>query len=352
MQLTIPKITVVTVTYNAERYLEQTIQSIISQDYKNIEYIVIDGGSDDGTVEIIKQYNSYIDYWISESDNGIYDAMNKAIDKATGKWINFMNAGDVFFDKNTISKIISNIDIDSDLIAGDICYIKNDSKEYKVARTHQKAFDGMFCFHQSLFTKVDIMKKYKFDTNFKIAGDYDFVLKCYIKNHKFQYLSFPFANFLYGGISETDSIRARIEDMFIQSKYIDNINDIYKSYTYGIFKSLENNDNNTVFTKLLNNLFEQFEELELSKKRFVLYGYGNVGKIVYSRFKDNIIFVVDKNYSIINQEENIEVFDINKLLDIEYDYILISVLGANNSIENYLEKGFNIAKNKIMKITV
>jgi len=92
-----PLISVVTVVYNGEKHLEQTIKSVLDQGYDNIEYIIIDGGSTDGTLEIIKKYEDAIDYWVSESDGGIYDAMNKAISLATGEWINFMNSGDDFF---------------------------------------------------------------------------------------------------------------------------------------------------------------------------------------------------------------------------------------------------------------
>lgn len=96
------KISVITVCYNCVSVIEQTIKSVLEQTYPNIEYIIIDGGSMDGTVDIIKKYSDTVTYWISEPDNGIYDAMNKGIDMATGDYLNFMNAGDTFFEDKAI----------------------------------------------------------------------------------------------------------------------------------------------------------------------------------------------------------------------------------------------------------
>ncbi|MCI5136399.1 MAG: glycosyltransferase [Candidatus Electrothrix sp. AW2] len=95
-----PLITVITVVFNGVQRLEETILSVIGQTYDNVEYIIIDGGSTDGTLDIIRKYEHAIDYWVSEKDRGIYDAMNKGIDLTTGEWMNFMNAGDSFFSKN------------------------------------------------------------------------------------------------------------------------------------------------------------------------------------------------------------------------------------------------------------
>jgi glycosyltransferase involved in cell wall biosynthesis len=97
-----PLISVITVVFNGAQYLENTIRSVVGQVYANVEYIIIDGGSTDGSLEIIRNYSEQIDYWVSEPDRGIYDAMNKGLDAASGEWINFMNAGDAFHSKNSL----------------------------------------------------------------------------------------------------------------------------------------------------------------------------------------------------------------------------------------------------------
>lgn len=112
------KITVITVVYNGIDYIEDTILSVINQDYSNIEYIIIDGKSDDGTMDIVEKYATKISYWVSESDNGIYDAMNKGIKVATGDWIIFMNCGDYFFSSDIITQVFSQMLIGIDVVYG------------------------------------------------------------------------------------------------------------------------------------------------------------------------------------------------------------------------------------------
>ncbi len=230
-------VTVVTVTYNAEELLEETIQSVINQSYKNIEYIVIDAASADGTLDIINKYEDKIDYWVSEPDDGIYFAMNKAIEKATGKWINFMNAGDTFFDYKTVEYVMNHKDNGDEMVYGN-CQIETWIK--KPHDTSGYSNTTSIC-HQTLFAKTKLMKETPFDTRYKISADHNFILNMFQKNKKFQYIDRSIAKFLLNGLSNTQILRMQIEGLAVlfsnnvpeneimQSPwYIDMTNDISK----------------------------------------------------------------------------------------------------------------------------
>lgn len=174
-------VTVITVSYNAHSTIEQTILSVIGQTYSNIEYIIIDGGSTDGTLDVIKKYANKISYWISEPDKGIYDAMNKGIDLAKGLWINFMNSGDIFFDKNVISNIMK-----CDLRLYHVVYGKTivnyNWGKYIVLPNKISLLEKCmpFC-HQSTFVRTEDLKDYKFNLECKISADYNFFFILYKK---------------------------------------------------------------------------------------------------------------------------------------------------------------------------
>jgi len=130
--ISLPNITIITVSYNAVKTIEDTILSVINQTYPNIEYIIIDGGSTDGTLDIIKKYQDKITYWVSEPDKGIYDAMNKGTLKATGVWLNFMNAGDTFYDHQVLEKVFKDKDwSNTDVIYGDVVYVYPNKEEIR-----------------------------------------------------------------------------------------------------------------------------------------------------------------------------------------------------------------------------
>jgi len=248
-------ITIVTVTYNADNLLEETILSIINQSYQNIEYIIIDGDSTDKTIDIIKKYEDKINYWVSEPDDGIYYAMNKAIKKAKGKWINFMNAGDTFFDLDTVEYVMSHKDKKAELVYGN-CQIGS-----RVQKPHNASeYDNItsIC-HQTLFVKTKLSKETLFDTRYKISADHDFILKMFQNNKKFHYLDKEITNYLLNGFSDTQKLRLYIEGLNVlftnnvpeediiqspwyinMSKYLSkkekaHINDLEKTITYKKF---------------------------------------------------------------------------------------------------------------------
>ncbi|MGZ8165190.1 MAG: glycosyltransferase family 2 protein [Methylobacter sp.] len=173
-----PLISVITVVYNGERYLEQTIQSVINQTYNNIEYIIIDGYSSDLTVKIIEQYEDRIDYWVSEPDKGIADAMNKGLSFATGEYIAFINADDYLENIDCFDKVISQLD-NNDIFICSILFGPS------LKRLYPRGFNFLINFkngvyHQGALCKKSVFNKIGgFDTKFKTNMDYDFFLRAY-----------------------------------------------------------------------------------------------------------------------------------------------------------------------------
>ena len=198
-----PLVTIITVVYNSVFLLEETILSVINQTYQNIEYIIIDGASNDGTIDIIKKYEDKISLWISEPDKGIYDAMNKGIDLANGAWINFMNAGDKFFNESIVESIFKTNNYEQyDIIYGNYEYINSIGLSiYKKARNLGGMWKFMpFC-HQTLFMKINVIKEYYFNIN-NFAADHELIYKCYNRKLEFLKLDLIIATYLSGGVSE------------------------------------------------------------------------------------------------------------------------------------------------------
>jgi glycosyltransferase involved in cell wall biosynthesis len=198
-----PLISIVTVVYNGEKFLEETILSVINQTYDNIEYIIIDGGSNDGTIDIIKKYEDKIDYWISEKDKGIYDAMNKGIIKASGNLVNLLNAGDKLYDSIVIAEVVKSYKPDIKLIYGDTIFYNEDIKKEKYQKSLEftrkniiKKTTRVVC-HQSMFFNKEDMplfsRKYRLKDELKQYFDLSKIDKAYIK------IDIPISIFLEGG---------------------------------------------------------------------------------------------------------------------------------------------------------
>jgi glycosyltransferase involved in cell wall biosynthesis len=200
------KVSVITVCYNAIQGIEKTILSVISQTYPSIEFIVIDGGSVDGTMDVIKKYQDKISYMVSEADNGIYDAMNKGLKAVTGEWINFLNAGDVYYNSQSIENIFSSeISNEVDVVYG--YQIHNFIYGKFVRRKLPLSFfkKGMPFGHESSFVRSEVMRRYGFDTDYCIAADYHFFFHLYALGKKFQFVDVLVAVFdCSDGVSTSD----------------------------------------------------------------------------------------------------------------------------------------------------
>lgn len=215
----LPLITVITVVFNGAKYLEETIQSVINQTYPNVEYIIIDGGSTDGTLDIIKKYEDFIDYWVSEPDKGIYDAMNKGIMCSWGEWINYMNAGDKFSSLSKLSEIyLTNRLSFFDVVYGDFILNFGNYSIVKKARSIDKIKFGMCFNHQSTFVKTHFLKKYGFNTKFVIAADYDLFLKLKKIGANFFYINTVISEVLPYGVSDINRITAQKENHIIRKE--------------------------------------------------------------------------------------------------------------------------------------
>ncbi len=198
-----PLISIVTVVYNDEKYLEQTILSVIKQTYDNIEYIIIDGGSSDGTMDIVRKYEDQIDYWVSERDAGIYDAMNKGLKLSLGEVIGIINADD-FYKYDTVYKSIHSLQENSaDYSIGNIRKIPSKI----VAKTifpliEDHIYQEMMYPHISAFIAKDVYKKVGlFDISYKISADFDMALRIHLQNFRAVYVDMVMATVSEGGVS-------------------------------------------------------------------------------------------------------------------------------------------------------
>ncbi|MBX9850883.1 MAG: glycosyltransferase [Cytophagaceae bacterium] len=235
-----PKVSVITIVYNNSRFIEKTIQSVINQTYSNLDYVIIDGGSTDGTVDIIKKYDSRIRYWISEKDKGIYDAMNKGQKASVGEYIIFMNSGDLFADNSVLEQIFSSNSHRykneyADVYYGET-YLMDETGKILGTRsalttrklpknmTWKSMKHGMIVSHQSIFVKKMLAPEY--NLHYKCSADIDWVIQSLKNSRKIVNTQLIISKYLVGGYSIANQKRCW------QERY-----EIYKKY-YGLFTTL------------------------------------------------------------------------------------------------------------------
>ncbi|MBK2297064.1 glycosyltransferase family 2 protein [Francisella philomiragia] len=231
-----PLVTVITVVYNAKELLEGTILSVLEQAYPNIEYIIIDGGSTDGTLEIIQKYQDRISSYISEPDCGIYDAMNKGIALAKGQWLNFMNAGDSFYSKDVLQKVFAHeFSQDIAVIYGNTD-IGHKILKYKSELNLTDMAQGMMLCHQSSFYRLDSSIKYNLE--YKICADQDFTMQYFKQGKSSRYLDITISKYDLDGISSQNLNKILKEKLRINKSYRLSYIPVIKSYVISLLVKL------------------------------------------------------------------------------------------------------------------
>ncbi len=219
------KISIITVVYNNEATLQQAIESVLNQSYPNIEYVIIDGSSKDNTVSIIESYKNRLGYFISEPDKGLYDAMNKGIQAATGDVIGILNSDDLYQDSTVLSDIVHQFSTNPalDIVYGNLVYVKKDAVDQVVRNWKSKDYyakffdDGNVPPHPSLFLRKEVYEKVGlFNLEFKLAADYEFMFRVFKKyDFKSKYIDRLIVKMRLGG--ETNK---SIQNIINQNKEI------------------------------------------------------------------------------------------------------------------------------------
>lgn len=220
-------LSVVTVTYNAEKTLERTLKSVQEQTYLHVEHVIVDGKSEDGTIDLIRKYNNEKLKWISEPDNGLYDAMNKAAVKmVSGDYLCFLNAGDTFLDAQTVEKMMNSFDAVSspDILYGETAIVDNDGNFMHMRRlkapeilTWKSFKQGMLVCHQAFIVKKSIFEPY--DLSFRFSSDFDWAIRMIKKATSIHNTHLTLINYLNEGMTTANRKASLKERYRIMVKY-------------------------------------------------------------------------------------------------------------------------------------
>lgn len=301
------KISIVTVCFNSAKTIEQTIKSVINQSYNNIEYIIIDGGSTDGTLDVIKKYEPYISYWVSEPDKGIYDAMNKGIRAATGELLGFINSDD-WYEKDILGKYVNKYQLDqADVLYGDLTIVDDSGAAQQHWLCDDVCFDyfyfKMVIPHPTTFIKTKILKENMFSTKNKLVSDYELLLRLFVEGHKFQYVGKgTVVYFRNSGISASKKWLGYLEYRRFLKKMI-------KEYHLLLPEKTKKQINN----KRLFSIFDYIIEKKQSKllkvitnglltrqiKNIVVFGAGEIGRLVIM-----LLGKYDVNVTVVDNDQN------------------------------------------------
>lgn len=244
------KITVVTVTFNCVKEVEATLQSVLKQDWPDLEYIVVDGASTDGTMDVINRYRDQISKVVSEPDKGLYDAMNKALTMATGEWCAFLNAGDVYTDEHTVSALFDGVEDLSGkkVVYGQTKYLYSDGSYGMQSVATLDKLSWAICryqpySHQAVFYNILCKEDCRYDLRYRIAADYD--VACRYWNHygieAYHYVPIIVCSYkAYDGVSTNPENRRRAfkEKIIIKIRNHMNIMEIMKDFARYVLRKV------------------------------------------------------------------------------------------------------------------
>lgn len=291
------KISIITVCLNRVATIEKAIQSVINQGYDKIEYIIIDGGSTDGTVDIIRKYEEYLAYWVSEEDKGIYDAMNKGIAKATGDIVAFLNSDD-WYEDNILFKVAAYFEQFRPMIlSGMINTLQKGQWKKKVLEFDNEEENiriGMNCRHPATFVRKEIFDRFGgFDTRYKIAADYEWLLRMYDEGIRILKVDDVFTNFSTKGVSSSNlkltikearqialSALEKNKDLYLEEKeaWREKIYELYdREQKFLEVKNIIRDSQIRCFPNVKMKMLDCFTE-----KAYVIWGRGAIGEEAYS----------------------------------------------------------------------
>jgi glycosyltransferase involved in cell wall biosynthesis len=212
------KISIITINYNNYKGLVETANSVVNQTFNHIEYIIIDGASSDGSKEFINSISDYVDYWVSEPDTGIYNAMNKGIKHANGEYLIFLNSGDYFHSETTLDEVF-NKEIESDILYGNMLNLDNNkllkfSKELTLKNLLKSTLG-----HQSMLFKKSVFLNKNYNEDYKIISDWILNVELFLEGYKFEYIDITISVFEGGGASSNNSIIKNEGVKYLTSKF-------------------------------------------------------------------------------------------------------------------------------------
>ena len=326
-----PKLSVITVTFNAAAYLEPTLQSVREQEYPHIEHLIIDGGSTDGTVDIILRYEAGLAFWVSEPDAGIYDAMNKGVRHASGDWVLFLNAGDRFTSPSSVSKAMETARDESDLMIGGIRTLEPEGRV--ILSKPFEGIDGLYshnpCYHQAAFARHDLLARFPFDTRYRLLADYAFMFACHDADCRFQELNFPVADILSGGVSDLRQSAAAVEGLAILSRHTADERLLFESRWFSILERRSR-------------LSRHLELLRRSGETLAIYGFGALGNVAAKALGEQVVIIVDAYRTAEG------VHPPEALKSARYDRLLVTVIEREAEVVGYLTDTLGIPAFKLV----